>query len=226
MPTRDRPHFFRQAMRCFLSQTYRPAELIVVDDGDEPVEQVCRGLKGVEYVRLSGPTPTGTKLNIGIERARGNILQKLDDDDYYHPDFLKLAVSQLPAEDLDAALVVWDCFLVLVAGEKQARYSGHGWTAGGTFCFSRKLWKRGGFRDIRRGSDAWFIRDLQPRLIPVCAPEHYLLVRHGRNTWTLMEGEPADDFIRGLPAYPKPLSALMEAPDRAFYEGLVYVAAG
>src|SRR5215831_20292525 len=93
--TRDRPAFFRQALRCFFSQDYPNKEAIVVDDGIRPVEYLCAGLPNVTYVRRRSPTSTGTKLNIGIEIARGDILQKLDDDDFYAPGFLSVAVARL-----------------------------------------------------------------------------------------------------------------------------------
>ncbi len=83
LPTRDRPAFFEQAMRCFQRQTYDRAELIVLDDGQQSVEKLCSGLPRVRYIRLDQPTLTGTKMNIGVEHARGNILQKIDDDDCY-----------------------------------------------------------------------------------------------------------------------------------------------
>ena len=222
MATGNRLEFLRQAVRCFLRQTYRPAELIVVDDGQHPAGELCFEQDRVRHIRLERPTPTGAKLNLAIEHARGAILQKLDDDDYYHPDFLKTAVAHLPGAH-EHALVAWDCFLVLLAGEKQVRDSGHGWTAGGTFCFSRKLWETVKFREVRFDEDYWFLQDGQPRIVPVCAPEQYLLVRHGRNTWTSMnDGERADDFLGELPVYPKPFSALVDRPARAFYRTLAY----
>lgn len=219
--TRDRPRFFRQLVRCFLRQTYRHSELIVVDDGERPVAQLRSRSPRVRYVRLSRLTPTGTKLNIGIKQARGTVIQKLDDDDYYHPDFLKLAVSRLPDKNRAHCMVGWDCFLVLLAGEARVRHSGHGWVAGGTFCFSRKLWERAKFRDVTVDEDDWFLRDLQPEVVPVCAPEHYILVRHGNNTWKRMRNrQRVDDFFRGLPEYGKPLEDLVDPDAQAFYRSL------
>src|SRR5574341_5106 len=92
MATKDRHEFLPQALRCFLRQTHVNSALIIVDDGERPARGLCKNLPRVRYIRLRGPVNTGTKLNIGIEDARGDLLQKLDDDDYYHPDFLKLAV--------------------------------------------------------------------------------------------------------------------------------------
>ena len=220
LATRNRPAFLRQALRCFLRQTYDCSELIVVDDGEPSVADLCSGLYRVHYVRLDQPTSLGSKLNIGIQQARGSIIQKLDDDDYYHPEFLARAVSSFPTRDLTHCLVAWDCFLILLAGETKVRFSGHGWAAGGTLCFHRELWERANFRDMPSTVDAWFIKDHQPTLVKVCAPELYILVRHGRNIWKTMRGGEVDDYFRRLSIYPKPLDMLVEPLDRAFYRGL------
>jgi hypothetical protein len=70
----------------------------VVDDGEVPVEDLCAGRDSVRYVRLEGRHETGSKLNIGVEHARGSILHKLDDDDYYSPDFLATSIRFLPGD--------------------------------------------------------------------------------------------------------------------------------
>jgi hypothetical protein len=68
--------------------------------------------------------------------------------------------------------------------------------------------------------DEWFIKDHQPTLVKVCAPELYILVRHGHNTWKTMRGGEVDNYFRRLSIYPKPLNTLVEPLDRAFYRGL------
>ena len=229
MPTRDRPHFVRQALRYFARQTYTRSELLVVDDGEEPVERLCEGQPRVRYIRLQRPTLTGTKMNLGIEQARGAVLQKMDDDDYYHPEFLQRASAALPADrdQRSRTIVAWDCFLVLLAGQRSVRFSGHGWNAGGTLCFRRELWERRAFRDVRTGCDSWFLADHEPAIERVCAPEHYILVRHGNNTWTRMDdGMQADQYLASLPPYEKPLEALFNSDDLPFYSTLSKPTAG
>ncbi len=222
MPTKDRPRFFRQALRYFRRQTYRNAELIVVDDGETPVRQLCVGVPRVRYIRLTKPTLLGTKMNIGIEAGRGKVIQKLDDDDYYHPDFLRVALTHFPARNPLRELVAWDCFMVYLAGQKQARFSGHGWHAGGTLCFSREMWKAIPFRDLPMGIDHAFVVDQKAQLVRVCAPEHYMLVRHGKNTWTQMaNGQTANHFLgHGGRRYPKKLDDLLFRADVKFYRSL------
>lgn len=221
MSTKNRRHFIPQALRCFLRQSYQNSELVVVDDGEESVAGLCSGLPRVRYVRITRPIFTGTKLNIAIGYARGDIIQKLDDDDYYGPDFLKIAVSRLPLTFATPALVAWDCFLVLFAGDSCVRHSGHGWRVGGTLCFHRKLWQRRPFRDVPKSEDHCFQIDHQPTVLPVCAPEQYMVVRHGGNTWNKMEGgETADSYLRRQSTRPWPLEAVVPPEDLAFYRSL------
>jgi len=199
--TRDRTAFFRQAIGYFSSQDYPRKELVVVDDGATGVEAVCAGRSDVKYIRLTSPAPTGTKLNIGIEAASGDILPKLDDDDFYAPGFLSAAVTHLRRARREDALVAWCCFLVLIARERRLYFSGHGWNAGGTLCFRRSLWTSRPFRDLYGSSDSWFIRDARPHLTRVCDRAKYLLVRHGGNTWRRIDGYgAAENYFRLRPS--------------------------
>jgi O-antigen biosynthesis protein len=223
--TCNRRTFLQQALTNFSLQNYSDRELIVVDDSDIPMGDLCDGIPNVKYIRLETRTPTGTKLNIGIEAAQGDILQKLDDDDYYGPDFLSLASDRLRQSENPRALVAWCCFPVLIAGEGELFYSGHGWKAGGTFCFRRELWQQNRFQDRVRGSDSWFIRDNQPELLRVCAPDQYVLVRHGANTWhrigTASGTCSVEEYFRERKLYPKSVEELTGKQSATFYCSLM-----
>lgn len=214
MPTADRGPFVRQALRAFAAQTYPDRELIVVDDGESSVASLCRNTPGVRHIRLRDYTTTGAKLNIAIEAARGDVIQRLDDDDYYSPDFL---ATQL-ANQKRASVVTRCCFLVLMRGARKLRFSGHGWNPGGAFCFRRSLWKKRPFRNQRQSEDTSFLADHDPELIRVCGhAEQYIVVRHGENTWNHINTELADDYLRRLAFYSKPLDALVPALQARFY---------
>ncbi len=219
MATKDRPAFFRIALACFERQTFAGAELIVVDDGEEPVERFCSAVERVRYLRLDQPTPLGAKLNLGIAAARGRWIQKLDDDDYYHPDFLATAMAHIATAG--SSIVAWDCFYILDTTDTTVRYSGHGWKAGGTLCFPRGVWEQRPFRELPRSVDSWFLRDHTAPVVPVCVPDRYLLVRHGRNTWRYMQGgRDADEFLRTLPLHTSAIDALVDPAAAAFYRSL------
>jgi glycosyltransferase involved in cell wall biosynthesis len=220
MATRNRPVFLRQALRYFNRQTYDNSELIVVDDGDEPVEDICRGMPRVRYLRLNTPITVGDKLNLGIRHARGNVIQKLDDDDYYDPGFIACSMSKLGNPAPATAMVAWDCFLVLPASQGFPRFSGHGWTAGGTLCFNKAMWIKKPFQSVWSAEDYYFINDHRPCLIKVVEAERYMLVRHGGNTWNTMSGGSVDDYFGRLPVYNKQLSSLLDPIDLSFYNSL------
>lgn len=221
LATGDRRDFARQALRCFLRQTRFDAELIVIDSGREPVEDLCEGIVSVRYIRVPEGTKLGTKLNIGAENARGAILQKIDDDDYYHPDFLARGVGALERDGRENAIAAWDCFHVHFPGDDELRYSKHDWAAGGTLSFRREVWKRTPFRDIPSAVDHWFLLDANAPRVRVCAPELYVLLRHGANTWRhLSEGTDVDRYFRAMPRAGRKMSAEVEPLDVAFYDGL------
>jgi glycosyltransferase involved in cell wall biosynthesis len=220
LATGNRAAFVRQAIRCFLRQTYQRSELIVMDDGAEPVAGLCSVSPRIRYFRLPERTPVAAKLNAGVEHAQGAIIQKLDDDDYYAPDFLERAVDGLSSGDPARTIVAWDCYLVLLPGQTTLRHSGHGWAAGGTLCFRPELWQRQHFRDVPGQVDLCFLRDHQPNLVRICAPESYVLVRHGRNTWTKLGSETVDQYFQRQPAYHKSLTELVGPEDLPFYLSL------
>src|SRR5215216_5164074 len=96
LTTRDRPRFLAVALRCYAHQTYPRRELIVVDDGEEfPVDEQVVATLGGRLVRLAPGTPLGTKLNRGLEIARGPLCQKMDDDDWYAPRFLETMIHSV-----------------------------------------------------------------------------------------------------------------------------------
>jgi len=217
--TRNRPRFLPQALRCFRRQSYRNAELILVDDSDESMERLCAKVPSLQYIRLSRPTPSGTKLNIGIQAARAPIIQILDDDDFYGPGFVASSVSHLPKSV--NSVVTRCCFLVLLRGDPVLRHSGHGWKPS-SFCFHRALWEKRPYRDLKRSCDSWFLYDHNPRLVRICDIEQYMVVRHGANTWnTVNGGQSADAYLSGCEPYGKRLKELLPREDARFYRSLV-----
>ncbi|HYO81756.1 MAG TPA: glycosyltransferase family A protein [Bryobacteraceae bacterium] len=222
MPTAGRPEFVAQSLLSFERQTYTNAELIVVDSGLHPVGDLCRRFHRVRHIDVVRSTSLGEKLNVGVAASEGAIIQKWDDDDYHHPDFLRTAVQTLRSQAVSRpAAVVWDCFLVLLAGERFLRHSGCGWRTGATLCFDRQLWNTQPFRPLQRSEDSRFVADHASRVVSICAPESYIVVRHGRNTWTSMEDRSdVDEYFWSLPPYPKRIEDVVVPEQASFYRSL------
>ena len=223
--TCDRPHFLAQALQNYCRQTHPNTELIVVDDGKRSVSEICTGGTGIHFIRLTKKTHIGTKMNIGIEAAKGDIIQKMDDDDYYGPDFLSLASERLNSSDNPHALVAWCCFAVLIAGQGRLYHSGHGWQAGGTLRFHRELWKQHPFRDTSGSEDSLFIKDNQPEILRVCAADQYMLVRHGANAWKSVRDDAGtysvEDYFSTQEEFPQSVEELVGPKSADFYRSLL-----
>ncbi len=99
IPVYNRPALVREAIESVLAQTYRPIEIIVVDDGstDETAESVRQMMAEHDEVHLlqqenAGPGPARQK---GLDAARGEFIQFLDSDDLLRPNKFEWQVEQL-----------------------------------------------------------------------------------------------------------------------------------
>jgi glycosyltransferase involved in cell wall biosynthesis len=222
LATRGRPHFLRQAVRYFVGQTYPEKELIVVDDSPQPFQDPCISDGRIRYVHTTTPLSLGAKLNLGISLASGQIIQKIDDDDYYAPDFLATTIRTLLESGRRNAIAAFGSFLVYIAGTRSLKCSGRGWFAGGTLCFHRDLWKSHPFRDVNHAEDTYFLEDTSAFRLKIDRPDLYVLVRHGGDhAWTRLGNRDVTDYFRSCQDYPRPLSAcLASEQDLAFYLGL------
>lgn len=106
IPVYNNAAYLGAALHSVLQQSYRPREILVVDDGstDDPTAVVgaCqqdaaqRGIP-LHYFYQSNRGPAAAR-NHGVAQARGELLAFLDADDWWHPQKLEQQVAQLIAE--------------------------------------------------------------------------------------------------------------------------------
>jgi glycosyltransferase involved in cell wall biosynthesis len=101
IPVFNRPAMLREAVDSVLSQTYRPIEVIVVDDGstDETprvIEELAARYPEVRGIRRANGGP-GMAREAGRGEARGEFIQYLDSDDLLMPRKFELQVAALEA---------------------------------------------------------------------------------------------------------------------------------
>ena len=96
-PTFNRRPFIAAMMQCFNHQTYPRdrMEWVIVDDGTDPIEDLVSQHPCVQYFRLGEKISLGKKRNMMHEKARGDIIAYMDDDDYYPPERVSHAVTTL-----------------------------------------------------------------------------------------------------------------------------------
>jgi glycosyltransferase involved in cell wall biosynthesis len=105
--TKDRPKLLKRAIQSIASQTYRPIEVVLVNDGgcDLDIEQLGTVLGDVQfnYIRLEKNTGRAHAANIGIENAAGTYIGFLDDDDELYPHHVSTLVAFLDQSDYKIA---------------------------------------------------------------------------------------------------------------------------
>ena len=98
IPTYNRARLVQEAVASVLAQSYRPLELIVVDDGS--TDATGAALAGRREVRLLRQWHTGMPgqvRNAGVRLARGEFLAFLDSDDLWQPRKLERQVAAATA---------------------------------------------------------------------------------------------------------------------------------
>jgi O-antigen biosynthesis protein len=161
MPTFDRRTFLPAALRSFLGQDYPNLELIVVDDGTDPIADLLPSDPRVIYVRLSERKSVGAKRNLACERARGEFIVHWDDDDWYPSSRVRTQIEALRQRGGD----VCGSSIVYYHDRDNARaycyrYSSGtpvAWVAGNTLAYRRDAWARNHFADIQVGEDSQFV---------------------------------------------------------------------
>jgi len=105
VPTKDRRDFIPQLLRCYRQQDYPldRMELVVLDDGADPIGDLLDGVPGVRYIRRNTPEPIGRKRNVLADESRGDVIVHMDDDDYYPRTRVSHAVRRLAESGLPVA---------------------------------------------------------------------------------------------------------------------------
>jgi hypothetical protein len=93
IPTRNRPHLVRRAVRSALRQTYPRLEVIVVIDGED--KTTLSALASIQDARLhlhelAANVGGGEARNRGVGYAKGSWIAFLDDDDEWLPQKIEL----------------------------------------------------------------------------------------------------------------------------------------
>ena len=142
-PTYNRRIFIPNLIKCFELQTY-PKELmewIIIDDGEDKVEDLFINVPGVKYYRYDEKLKLGRKRNIMHEKCKGDIIVYMDDDDYYPPDRVTHAVDRLRSKP--NALCAGSSIVYIYFNDLDKIYQfgpyGSNHATAGTFAFKKEL---------------------------------------------------------------------------------------
>lgn len=180
MPTRAKRRWcIDRSIRCFLAQSYERSVLMVVDDPDEGVRDLVTPWfhTGRIHYSTSDAKTLGEKYNDGCRSCpRGVLIALWGDDDWHHPDRLKITVDALVESGADVAgsvsMLVYrvkdravflyshpfaGIMFEIEPGKHAAAYPN---MIGGTMLFKREVWLRYPFPPLATGSDSVFALNL------------------------------------------------------------------
>ena len=199
MPTYNRRAYIPLAVQHFLAQDYGNKELLIVDDGDDPIEDLVDGVPNVRYFRVEPHTSIGAKRNLACRHARGEFIAHWDDDDWYAPNRLRYQVEPILARIADISGLENTCMLELPSGRFWTiRPQLHkrmfvGDVHGGTLVFRKRLIDEGlRYPEVNIAEDAGLLKQsLQRgnRLMRLPNPGVFVYMRHGHNAWRFKAGQ-------------------------------------
>lgn len=153
--TRNRREWLPKAIQCFLNQTYRNRELLILADGADVRDLIPPDDSRIRLLCLDGATGIGEKRNFGCSKALGEIVAHWDDDDFSAPGRLDDQVARL-VETRKA-----------VTGYRSMRFTdGTRWwkftyqnhnALGTSLCYRREWWQKHKFNPIQIGEDSAFV---------------------------------------------------------------------
>ena len=186
-PTYNRRLFIPQYLKYIRKQDYpyNRIEILVADDGEDPVEDLLKLDERVRYIRLTERKPLGFKRNLLAHEAKGDVLVHMDDDDYYPPTRVSHAVSRLLGSG--SLLAGASESYIYSTAEDQVVVSGpfgknHG--LDGTFAYFREYARDHSFDDEAMVRvEAQFTENFRSTLTQLDARSTILIIQHPKNTW-------------------------------------------
>jgi hypothetical protein len=226
MPTYNRRAFAARAIRDFLAQDYPNRELVILDDGEDRVEDlVPPDEPSVRYVRMTERATIGGKRQLACEAADGDVMVQWDDDDWYGPTRVSRQVAPLAAGTADVSGILkgylfdLPTFRFYKGGPPLHEGNLHASIIAGTLAFTRSAWRStGGYPDCSIGEEVALLRAVMERggrVAPIVNDGMYITVRHGGNSWRLPYDAQRGPTGWNVVAPPE----FLPAEDLAFYRG-------
>ena len=127
VPAFNSARYIGEALDSILAQTYRPLQVIVVDDGSTDATCDIAAQRGgdVRLLTQKDQGPAATR-SAGVRAARGEFVAFLDADDLWHPEKLARQMARFRARpELDLCLCHVRPFYSDELDEERRAYDGH-----------------------------------------------------------------------------------------------------
>jgi len=189
--TKDRRIFMPILKYSYMVQSYPEdkLELVIVDDGDDPIEDTLIGVPNVKYVRCEPGMTISQKRNLAVKSAMYDILVNMDDDDVYPNNSVLHRVAMLlkePAKQCGFCTTI-PCYDITkfssfmnvppITLEMSERVSE------ATLVFTRAFWEENQFDDmVHIGEGNAFIRGREQMCRELSPQDVIVSLVHPKNT--------------------------------------------
>ncbi len=127
VPIYNGERFLEKAVRSCVDQTYPQVEVILVDDGSSDgsralAERLAAAHPAVRCQHHEGNQGVSAGWNTGFSAAKGTLLLRLAQDDYFEPDALEKLVA-LAQKTPEAGAFYADCWVVRTDGGREIEHT-------------------------------------------------------------------------------------------------------
>ena len=191
-PTFNRRPFVPMMIKCFEHQTYPKDRLewIIIDDGTDKIEELVTHIPQVKYYKFDEKLTLGKKRNISNEKAIGDIIVYMDDDDYYPPERVSHAVERLKKNP--NALCAGSSAMLIYFKHINKMYQfgpyGPNHSTAATFAFKRELLKKTKFNEEAAvAEEKFFLKDYTIPFVQLDSNKSILVFSHIHNSFDKKE---------------------------------------
>jgi glycosyltransferase involved in cell wall biosynthesis len=190
-PTFNRRPFIPYMIKCFEHQTYPKdkIEWIIIDDGTDKIEDLVTHIPQVKYFKYDEKLTLGKKRNLSNEKASGEIIIYMDDDDYYPPDRISHAVYKLNnSKALCAGSSAMYIYFKHINKMLEFGPYGPNHATAATFAFKRELLKKTKFREEACvAEEKFFLKDYTIPFVQLDPMKSILVFSHNHNSFDKKE---------------------------------------
>ena len=203
-----RPHFLEHIAAQLSQQRYENLHVIYVAHGPghdlEKIRHAFSSLKSIEVLAFPDANATlGEALNLALDHCQTDLVAKIDDDDFYGPDYIHSSIAAFMHnghEDVgivgrgSAYCFVEDRDLLALRFPKGFANQPRPRVFGGTIFWSRTRLNNQKFQPLPRAVDTAFFGDAVAQGVKIysCEPYDYVHVRYAQlraHTWKVTSDE-------------------------------------
>ena len=189
-------------------------EWIIIDDGTDKIEDLVSPIPQIKYFKYDTKMTLGRKRNLAHEKARGDIIVYMDDDDYYPPERVSHAVEVLRNNPHALCAGSSEMHVYFKHIRQMYRFGPYGpnHSTAATFAFRRELLSMTCFEDNASvAEERFFLKEYTIPFAQLDPMKSILVFSHDHNSFDkkiLLESpnqfmgvsdKTVDDFIREEP---------------------------